>query len=67
MPLSAVLQPPQLDVFVSGSMVPQLDSRSVGGMCVETFPLPLNPFALRLMSFGFVLRASRPEAALQQK
>jgi len=60
----STLSQPQLSVFVSGML--RSDAAQGHGMCVETFPLPFNPIAARLMSFGFVLRAPRPEAALQQ-
>ena len=64
LPLSTLSQP-QLSVFISGNTILQRKIASVGGMCVETPLLPFNPIAARLMSFGFFLRAPRPEAALQ--
>jgi len=64
MPLSTLSQP-QLSVFISGNTILQREIASVGRMCVETPLLPFNPIAARLMSFGFFLRAPRPEAALQ--
>ena len=63
LPLSTLSQP-QLSVFFSGML--QSDVAQGHGMCVETFPLPFNPIAARLMSFGFVLRTPRPEAGLRE-
>ena len=65
LPLSTLSQPGQLGIFISGSSMLQLEVAHIGGMCVETPLLPFNPIAARLMSFGFFLRAPRPEAALQ--
>jgi len=63
LPLSTLSQP-QLSVFFSGML--QSDVAQGHDMCVETFPLPFNPIAARLMSFGFVLRTPRPEAGLRE-
>ena len=63
LPLSTLSQP-QLSVFISGILQSEVVQGS--GMCVETFPLPLNPIAARLMSFGFVLRTPRPGAVLRK-
>ena len=64
LPLSTLSQP-QLSVFISGNTILQGEV-AFGAMCVETSLLSFNPIATRLMSFGFLLRAPRPEAALQQ-